>query len=108
MTRTFYLLLGAGIIALTAIASEPAGAQGKYKVSPAAPGVGSGSGLKAKPPSHHGKPIVHMNKQAQGGSATGRRQHQPIAIKPRGLSMDPQGPMGRRGSLPGVSTPTRK
>ena len=50
MTRTFYLLLGVGIVALTAVAPEQAIAQGEGKASPAASGVGpaSGSPLNAR------------------------------------------------------------
>jgi hypothetical protein len=46
MTKTFYLLLGVGIVALTAVAPEQAIAQGegKYAASPAASGAGPASG----------------------------------------------------------------
>ena len=44
MTKTFYLLLGVGIIALTAVAPEQAIAQGEGKSTAAATGAGPDSG----------------------------------------------------------------
>jgi hypothetical protein len=71
MTRTFYLLLGAGLMALIAVAPEPATAQGEYKASPVdQPGKNPpdpNHPLKAKPPLDHGLAQSHCYLQCSPG-----------------------------------------